>query len=150
LQITQIVERISFFSLISCRSGNTAMHSMTSASGRQDAARRTMPICSTTLAIPNLRCTGSSAPSGRMKRAAVPVVFAITRSPPPRIAPAQSRVMELLPRMPFTTIRWGIERRRRWCPRCSRIPATSRSKQPATYTPNRNVTCAPPCAHAVA
>ncbi|MEV6521505.1 hypothetical protein AB0M43_06195 [Longispora sp. NPDC051575] len=61
---TPIVDSISFDWLISCNAGITAMHSMTSASGRNTAARRTMPICSTTLAIPNLRYTGSSDPSG--------------------------------------------------------------------------------------
>ena len=67
-----------------------------------------MPICSTTLAMPNLRYTGSSVASGKMKRAAVPVVFATTVRPPPRSAPAQSRVIELLPRMPLTSTRCGI------------------------------------------
>lgn len=55
LQSTPMVERISLDWLISWSAGMTAMHSMTRASGSYAAARRTMPICSTTLAMPNLR-----------------------------------------------------------------------------------------------
>ncbi len=52
---TPIVDRISLVWFTSCRSGMTAMHSITSTSGRYAAARRTIPICSTMLGIPNLR-----------------------------------------------------------------------------------------------
>ena len=55
LHSTPMFERISLSWLIACRSGMTAMHSMTSASGRYADARRTMPICSITFAMPNLR-----------------------------------------------------------------------------------------------
>ena len=84
-----------------------------------------MAICSTTLAMLNLRCTGSSWASGWMKRAAVPVVLATVTSPPPRSAPAHSRVIDDLPRMPLTSTRCLIRARFRLCRRCSTIPAAS-------------------------
>ena len=46
--------------------------------------------------------------SGVMNRAAVPVVLATVTRPPPRSAPAHSRVIELLPRMPLTRTRRGM------------------------------------------
>lgn len=87
LHSTPMVERISFSWLTSCSAGITAMHSITRACGRYAAARRTMPICSTTFAMPNFRYTGSSVASGWMNRAAVPVVLATVTRPPPRSAP---------------------------------------------------------------
>ena len=53
------------------------------------------------------------------------------RREPPRNAPAHSRVIELLPRMPLTTIRRGMLRRWRWWRRCSTTPATSATAQPS-------------------
>ena len=48
------------------------------------------------------RRTGRSRPSGRMRRGAVPVVFATVRMPASRRAAAMSRVTVDFPRVPFT------------------------------------------------
>ena len=113
LDSTPMVARTSLVWSTSCSRGWTAMHSTTSASGRYPTARATMPTCSPMSATPNRRRTGSSLASGRRNRAAVPVVFATVRSPPPRSAPAVSRVMELLPRVPLTRMRAWINSRLR-------------------------------------
>src|SRR5947208_6310550 len=75
-----------------------------------------------------------------MNRAAVPVVLATVTRPLPRSAPAHSRVMEDLPRMPLTSTRVGMTARFASWRRCSTMPATSRPAQHVARTQYRKST----------
>jgi hypothetical protein len=90
------------------------MFSSTSTSVPRSRAIRTIRNCSAIFGLPSRR-TGRSSRSPVMNIGTVPVVFAVTRFPAARSPAAISRVTEDFPRVPFTWIRTGMEKRLRRC-----------------------------------
>jgi hypothetical protein len=88
-------------SQVRCKSGRTAMHSMTSASQRSATAARTTASCSRMFGPPRRRMR-VSVPSTWTSAAALPVVLATTRRPPPRSPAPINRATDDLPRVPLT------------------------------------------------
>ena len=135
LVITPIVECMIWCSAVFCRSGRTAMHSMIIAWAFSRRARSKIVICSQMFGVER-RTTGSSLPSGRIRRAFEPVTLATVRIPPSRSAAAIRRVTEDLPRLPLTWTRIGIACRARRCRRVSSVqyPRTTARRIKRTNT----------------